>query len=82
MLSLTPINTPNVNPLLHHFPEWTHIPQLINSPHDMPNNEINFSFSCEPTDTETERGVRHIFGGAKRTKDVRGLEGGRCASGA
>ena len=82
MLSLTPVNTRNVNPLLHHLPKRTHIPQLVDSPHDMPHNEIDLSFGGKPTDTKTERGMRHVFGGAKRTEDVRGLEGGRSASGA
>lgn len=82
MLSLAPINTPNVNPLLHHLPKWTHIPQLVDSPHDMPHNEIDLSFGCESPDTETEGGVRHVFSGAKRAENVRGLEGSGCASGA
>lgn len=39
---LRPLNALDVNPLLHHLPEWAHLPQLVHMIHSHSDGTVHF----------------------------------------
>lgn len=49
VLVLCPLNGLDVDALLHHLPQWAHLPQLVHMRHCLSNSSINLTISGEAT---------------------------------
>jgi hypothetical protein len=76
---LSPFDALQIDPLLHHLPQGTQLPQKLDFPLHRFNHEINFRFGRESTDSKPYRGMCHVVVCAEGSKDVRGFEGRRSA---
>ena len=51
---LTPLNRLQVNALLDHLPQWTHLPQLPHTPTQLLNRVLNLLLGREPADSDPQ----------------------------
>lgn len=79
---LRPIDSTNIDPLLHHLPKRAQLPQPTDHARDPSNHIINLLLGREPPYSEPQTRVRHVLRRSEGTEDVRGLEGGGGACGA
>lgn len=79
---LAPLNSLQINPLLHQLPQRAQLPQKAHPlPHRL-QHIINLAFGCEPADAEPDAAVGALVAVAQRSEHVAGLEGGGGAGGA
>lgn len=77
---LAPLDGINVYPFLHHFPQRTHLSQLVDSADDSFDDKVDFRFRSEPPNPESQGAMSHIFSRTESAENIGGFEGRRCAS--
>ena len=77
---LTPLDGLNVNALLNHLPQWTHLSEPLGVRDASLSCEVNLLFRREPPDAEPDGRVSQILVSADSAENIGWLQRGRGAS--
>lgn len=58
---LAPLDRVDIYTFLNHFPQRTHLPELVHCSDDPLDDEVDFRFGRETPDAEPQGTVRHVF---------------------
>ena len=73
---LTPLNSLQIDSLLHQLPQRTQLPQKRDPLPDRLEDIVNLAFGGEPADAEPDAAMRALVAVAQGAQHVAGLEGG------
>ena len=71
LMLLTPLDTFQIDALLHHFPQWTHFSQSIHMLDAQVDSKIDFLLGRESTNPKADRRVSELLVDADRAQHVR-----------